>query len=136
MKWLGGLVEAEGVDIFTGFPATELLFDGDRVVGVRTGDRGIGKHGERKSTFEPGVDIRAKVTILADGVRGNLTKTLVKRLNLDAGKLPQVYALGIKELWEVPQGSAGARDGHPHAGLSAEDSRSSAAGSSTRCRTA
>ena len=60
------------------FPATELLYDGDRVVGVRTGDRGIGKHGERKSSFEPGVDIRAKVTILTDGVRGNLTKTLVE----------------------------------------------------------
>ncbi len=74
VKWLGGLVEAEGIDVFTGFPAVEVLYDGDRVVGVRTGDRGIGKHGERKSTFEPGVDIRAKVTILADGVRGNLTK--------------------------------------------------------------
>src|SRR6188508_3250830 len=86
VKWLGGLVEAEGVD------------------GVRTGDRGIGKHGERKSNFEPGVDIRAKVTILTDGVRGNLTKTLVKRLQLDAGKLPQLYAIGIKELWELPQG--------------------------------
>ena len=104
VKWLGGLVEAEGVDVFTGFPATEILYDGDRVVGVRTGDRGIGKHGERKSNFEPGVDIRAKVTILTDGVRGNLTKTLVKRLQLDAGKLPQLYAIGIKELWEIPQG--------------------------------
>ncbi len=118
VKWLAGLVEAEGVDIFTGFPATELLFEGDRVVGVRTGDRGIGKHGERKPTFEAGVDVRAKVTILADGVRGNLTKVLVKRLNLDAGKLPQVYALGIKELWEVPKdrlpaGSVIHTMGHP-----------------------
>src|SRR5215212_8160434 len=76
VKWLGGLVEAEGIDVFTGFPAVEVLYDGDRVAGVRTGDRGIGKHGEQKSTFEPGVDIRAKVTILADGVRGNLTKDL------------------------------------------------------------
>src|SRR6188508_3179645 len=104
VKWLGGLVEAEGGDVFTGFPATEILYDGDRVVGVRTGDRGIGKHGERKANFEPGVDIRAKVTILTDGVRGNLTKALVKRLQLDAGKLPQLYAIGIKELWELPQG--------------------------------
>jgi electron-transferring-flavoprotein dehydrogenase len=103
VKWLSGLVEAEGIDVFTGFPATELLFEGDTVVGVRTGDRGIGKHGERKSTFERGVDIRAKVTILADGVRGNLTKVLVKRLELDAGKQSQIYALGIKELWEVPK---------------------------------
>jgi electron-transferring-flavoprotein dehydrogenase len=101
VKWLGGLVEAEGIDIFTGFSGAELLFEGDRVSGVRTGDRGIGKHGERKPTFEPGVDINAKVTILADGVRGNLTKALVRRLDLDAGRLPQLYALGIKELWEV-----------------------------------
>ena len=101
-KWLAGLVEAEGIDLFTGFPASEVLFDGDSVAGVRTGDRGIGKHGERRSTFEPGVDIRAKVTIFADGVRGNLTKSLVRQLGLDDGRSPQLYALGIKELWEVP----------------------------------
>src|SRR5262245_33195833 len=104
VKWLGGLVEAEGIDIFTGFSATEVLFEADSVVGVRTGDRGIDKHGRPKSTFEPGVDIRAKVTILTDGVRGNLTKSLVRRLGLDAGKSPAVYAIGIKELWEVPAG--------------------------------
>src|SRR5262245_39329858 len=103
VKWLGGLVEAEGIDVFTGFPASEVLYDGDRVVGVRTGDRGIGKHGEVKSNFEPGVDVRAKLTILADGPRGNLTKALVRRLALDAGRLPQTYALGIKELWEIPK---------------------------------
>jgi electron-transferring-flavoprotein dehydrogenase len=104
VKWLGGLVEAEGIDVFTGFPATEVLFDKDVVAGVRTGDRGIDKHGQKKSTFEPGVDIRAKVTIFTDGVRGNLTKSLVRRLGLDDGRSPQVYAIGIKELWEVPAG--------------------------------
>ena len=104
VKWLGGLVESEGIDIFTGFPAVEILYDGDRVAGVRTGDRGIGKHGERKPTFEAGVDIRAKVTILTDGVRGNLTKAVVRRLALDAGRQPQLYAIGIKELWELPPG--------------------------------
>jgi electron-transferring-flavoprotein dehydrogenase len=103
VKWLGGLVEAAGVDVFTGFSASEVLYDGNRVAGVRTGDRGIGRHGEVKSTFEPGVDIRARVTILTDGVRGNLTKALVRRLGLDEGRLPQLYALGIKELWEVPK---------------------------------
>jgi electron-transferring-flavoprotein dehydrogenase len=110
VKWLGGLVEAEGIDVFTGFPATEVLFDGARVAGVRTGDRGIGKHGERKPTFEPGVDIHANVTIFADGVRGNVTKTLIRQLGLDDGRSPQLYAIGIKELWEVPKGrvSAGA----------------------------
>ena len=131
VKWLSTLVEAEGVDIFTGFPAVELLYEGVKsgsdggqtgvrpgsdqgqtgvkppggaVVGVRTGDRGVGRHGEVKSTFEPGVDIRAKVTILCDGVRGNLTKQVVRRLALDDGRAPQGYALGIKELWDVPAG--------------------------------
>jgi electron-transferring-flavoprotein dehydrogenase len=104
VKWLGGLVEAEGIDIFTGFPATEVLFDGSTVTGVRTGDRGIDKHGQKKPTFEPGVDIRAKVTIFCDGVRGNLTKSLVRQLGLDEGRSPQAYAIGIKELWEVQAG--------------------------------
>jgi electron-transferring-flavoprotein dehydrogenase len=103
VKWLGTLVEAEGIDVFTGFPASELLYDESRVVGVRTADRGIGRHGEVKSNFEAGVDIRAKVTILGDGVRGNLTKALVRRLALDEGRQPQLYALGIKELWDVPK---------------------------------
>jgi electron-transferring-flavoprotein dehydrogenase len=104
VKWLGGLVEAEGIDVFTGFPATEVLYDGGAVAGVRTGDRGIDKHGQRKPTFEPGVDIRAKMTIFTDGVRGNLTKALVRQLGLDDGKSPAVYAIAIKELWEVPAG--------------------------------
>src|SRR5688572_9846567 len=103
VKWLGGLVEAEGIDVFTGFAAAEVLYDGARVAGVRTGDRGIGRHGEVKPTFEPGVDIRARVTILADGVRGNLTKAVVRRLGLDEGRSAQLYALGIKELWELPK---------------------------------
>ncbi|HUF48806.1 MAG TPA: electron transfer flavoprotein-ubiquinone oxidoreductase [Vicinamibacterales bacterium] len=106
VKWLAGRVEAAGIDIFSGFAATEVLYDDQTVVGVRTGDRGIGRHGEKKSTFEPGVDIRARVTIFCDGVRGNLTKTLVSRLGLDAGREPAVFAVGIKELWEVPPGRA------------------------------
>ena len=103
-KWMAGLVETEGIDMFAGFAATELLMDGHRVVGVRTGDRGIGRQGDRRSTFEPGVDVRAKVTILADGVRGNLTKQLSRRLPISVGREPQVFALGIKELWDVPAG--------------------------------
>ncbi|MCY3842685.1 MAG: electron transfer flavoprotein-ubiquinone oxidoreductase [Acidobacteria bacterium] len=104
VRWLAGQVEAAGVDIFAGFAGAELLYEGDRVVGVRTGDRGIDREGNRKATFEPGVDIRAQVTVLADGVRGNLTKSLVERFRLDGGRLPQVYAVGIKELWDVPAG--------------------------------
>ena len=103
VRWLAEQVEGAGVDLFTGFAGAELLYEGDRVVGVRTGDRGVDRAGSRKSNFEPGVDIRARVTVLADGVRGNLTKTLVARFGLDAGRLPQVYAVGIKELWEVPE---------------------------------
>ena len=90
------------MDLFTGFPGVEVLYDGDRVVGVRTGDRGIGRDGQRRSTFEPGVDIHAKVTIFCDGVRGNLTKQLLARLPLAEGREPEQYAIGIKELWEVP----------------------------------
>ena len=101
VRWLADQAEAEGIDIVTGFAGTEVLYDGDRVVGVRTGDRGIDKHGERKGTFEPGVDIKAAVTIFADGVRGNLTKTLIRKLGLE-GPAPQTYAIGIKELWEIP----------------------------------
>ena len=93
-----------GIDFFSGFAGQEVLTDGHRVVGVRTGDRGIGRHGERKPTFEPGVDIRAKVTIFCDGVRGNLTKELLRRFQLGRGRQPEQFALGIKELWEIPAG--------------------------------
>ena len=105
VRWLYDVAEADGIDMFTGFAGTEVLYEGDRVVGVRTGDRGIDKHGVRKATFEPGVDIKAAVTIFADGVRGNLTKTLVRRLGLD-GPAPQTFAIGIKELWALPAGRA------------------------------
>ncbi len=101
-KWLSGLVEAEGIDQFFGFPGTEVLFEGERVIGVRTGDKGVGKHGERRPAFEAGVDIHAKVTIFADGVRGNLTKQLLRRLPLAHDRQPQQFSIGIKELWDVP----------------------------------
>ena len=104
VKWLATEAERRGVDCMPGFPAAALLWDGDRVVGVRTGDKGIDKHGKKKGNYEAGVDIRAKVTILAEGARGSLTKTAVAKLKLDAGKFPMVYTLGIKELWEVPKG--------------------------------
>jgi electron-transferring-flavoprotein dehydrogenase len=104
VKWLAGQAESRGVDLLPGFPAAEVLYEGDRVVGVRTGDKGIDKHGQKKGNFESGVDLRAKVTILAEGARGSLTKQVVSRLGLDAGKFPMVYSIGIKELWEVPAG--------------------------------
>ena len=108
VKWLAQQVEAAGVDLFTGFSGSEVLYDGDAVAGVRTGDRGVDRHGQRKPSFEPGVDIRAKVTIFCDGVRGNLTKSLLGKFQLGAGRQPQVYAIGIKELWDVPRGRVAA----------------------------
>jgi electron-transferring-flavoprotein dehydrogenase len=102
VRWLAGQVEAEGVDLFTGFAGQEVLFEGTRVRGVRTGDRGVARDGSAKAGYEPGVDIHARVTIFCDGVRGNLTKQVVERLGLDAAREPQQYAVGLKELWDVP----------------------------------
>jgi electron-transferring-flavoprotein dehydrogenase len=103
-KWMAGLAEESGIDLLPGFPGQEILFEGERVAGVRCGDKGRDKNGEPKANFEPGIDIRAKVVILADGARGNLTKSLVARLSLDEGRNPQIYATGVKEVWEVPEG--------------------------------
>jgi len=103
-RWLGGLVEAAGAYVLPNMAAVEGLFDGDRMVGVRTGDKGIDRHGSRKSNFEPGSDVRAKITILGEGVRGSLVKRLNPRLRLDEGRAPQIYAAGIKEVWQMPPG--------------------------------
>jgi len=103
VAWLGEQCEAAGVNIFPEFPGAEMLYDdSDRVIGVRTGDKGINKEGQRKSNYEPGVDLHAKVTVLGEGPRGSLTKSLSQRLNLNDGREPQVYSLGVKELWELP----------------------------------
>jgi electron-transferring-flavoprotein dehydrogenase len=107
-QWLTEQVEAAGVDIFSGFAGQDVLMDGTRVIGVRTGDRGVDRHGQPKSTFEAGVDVHAKVTIFCDGVRGNLTKELLRRLELGRGRQPQQFAVGLKELWEVPADRLGA----------------------------
>ena len=101
--WLGEKCEEAGVNIFPEFPGADMLYDeSDRVIGVRTGDKGTDKEGKPKANFEPGVDLRAKVTVLGEGPRGSLTKQLTQRLNLNNGREPQVYSLGIKELWELP----------------------------------
>jgi electron-transferring-flavoprotein dehydrogenase len=100
VKWLGGLVEKKGVNLFTQFAGRELLFDRDGIAGVLTEDKGVDKNGKPKDNFTPGYELRAKVTLLAEGPRGSLTKDLVAKLKLD-GLNPQVYGLGIKELWDV-----------------------------------
>ncbi len=104
-RWMGGLCEAAGVNIFPGFAGTEILHDGDRVSGVRTGDKGIDKDGERKSNFEPGIDLVAKVTAFGDGARGYLSKQLIARHNLDNDRAPQIFETGVKEIIEMPAGS-------------------------------
>src|SRR5262250_397233 len=104
VKWLGGKVEQAGITVFTGFAGSELLFDGDRVAGVRTDDKGVDKHNQPKSNFEPGYDLRAKVTVLAEGTRGSLTKELIQKFDLAKNANPQTYGVGVKELWEVPSG--------------------------------
>ena len=101
-RWLGNICEEEGIDIFCGFSGSELLYEDDRVVGVRLGDRGIDKNGQPKPNYEAGGDIRAKVTVLGEGTHGNLTKELITKCHLRSGKNPQVWALGVKELWQMP----------------------------------
>jgi len=102
-RWFGEQVEKNGADIFAGFAGAELLIDGDTVTGVRTGDKGIDKSGNPRGNFEPGIDIHAKITILAEGCRGSLTKQLIKRFNLNREGNPQVFAAGVKEIWDVPK---------------------------------
>ena len=105
--WLAPQAEALGVEIYPGFAAASVLHDDDgRVAGVRIGDMGVARDGTHKSGFTAGIDIRAKVTVLAEGARGSLTKQLVKRFALDADSDPQAYSIGIKELWQLPAGRA------------------------------
>ena len=105
-EWLAEKCEEAGINIFPEFPAAEVLYDeNERVIGIRTGDKGVDKEGKPKENFEPGVDILAKVTVLGEGSRGSLAKQLTARLGLNSGKEAQVFSLGIKELWEVPAGN-------------------------------
>jgi electron-transferring-flavoprotein dehydrogenase len=103
VKWLGGLVEKKGVNLFTSFAGASLIAEGAGIAGVVTDDKGVDKNGKPKDNFTPGYELRAKVTVLAEGPRGSLTKDLVSQFKLD-GVNPQAYGIGIKELWEVPAG--------------------------------
>ena len=101
-RWLGAQAEALGVEIYPGFAAAEVLFTDDGLVrGVATGDMGIGRNGEKTARYQPGVELHAKYTIFAEGCRGNLGKLLEARFKLREGRSPQVYGIGLKELWEV-----------------------------------
>ncbi|MCY4284893.1 MAG: electron transfer flavoprotein-ubiquinone oxidoreductase [Thiotrichales bacterium] len=101
-RWLGEQAEALDVSIFPGFPASEVLYHEDGAVkGVATRDMGVGNDGQPKPSFEPGVELHARVTVFAEGCRGHLTKSLFERFDLRHGVDPQTYGIGIKELWEV-----------------------------------
>ncbi len=103
--WLAPQAEALGVEIYPGFAAAEILFDdAGAVAGVRIGDMGVAKDGSHKASYTQGIDIKAKVTVLAEGARGHLTKQLIGKFQLDLNSDPQNYSIGIKELWQVPAG--------------------------------
>ncbi|MBN2227360.1 MAG: electron transfer flavoprotein-ubiquinone oxidoreductase [candidate division Zixibacteria bacterium] len=105
--WLGEQVEAAGVNIFPGTGGYELLIEDGAVTGVRTVDMGLDKEGHPRDNFEPGSLLKAKVTILAEGVHGSLTKQAIEKLELNKNRMPQQYLTGVKEVWEIPEGRLG-----------------------------
>ena len=105
-RWLAGKAEELGVEIFPGFPATEVLYDdngpnGPRVRGVATGDMGVAKDGSHKGDYQPGMELTAKYTLFCEGARGSLTKQLKSKYDLERDCQPQKYGIGIKELWDI-----------------------------------
>ena len=100
-RWLAEQAENLGVEIFPGFPASQIVYENEKVVGVITGDMGIGANGEKKPNFEPGIEIRAKQTVFAEGCRGHLGKEIINKYNLDENKDPQHYGIGFKEVWKL-----------------------------------
>ena len=103
VKWLGGLVEAAGVNVFKEFAGTALIYEDNGIAGVITEDKGVDKNGKPKDNYTPGYELRAKITVLAEGPRGSLAKKLIGKQNLQNVN-PQTYGIGIKELWEVQRG--------------------------------
>ena len=102
-RWLAEQAEALGVQVFPGFPASEVLVDDSgAVIGVATQDMGVAADGAHKPDYQPGMELHARYTLFAEGARGHLTKRLRARFDLEAGCEPQVYGLGIKELWDIP----------------------------------
>ncbi len=104
-RWLATQCESKGINIFPGFAAVEALYEGNKVVGVRTGDKGRDKQGNPKANFEPGLILKAKTTVFAEGTRGSLFKKVSEKLNLRAGKNPEVFEEGVKEIIQMPSGT-------------------------------
>src|ERR1700761_9315003 len=103
-KWLGQQAEALGVEIYPGFPAHDLILEDGVVKGVITGDLGVAKDGHHKDSFTPGMELRGKYTLFAEGARGSLSKVLGAKFGLHEDREPQKFGIGLKELWELPAG--------------------------------
>ena len=105
-KYLAKLAEDRGVEIYTGFSVDSVIYDNEnRVIGVKTKDTGVDHHGVKQKNFQEGTTVEAAITVFAEGTRGSAVKTVIEKLNLDAGKNPQIYSLGVKEIWKVPEGN-------------------------------
>ncbi len=105
-KYLATIAEAKGVEIYTGFSVDDMIYNADgKVAGVKTKDTGVDHNGEKQKNFQEGSIVEADITILAEGTRGSLAKKVIDRFNLDSGKNPQIYSLGVKEIWSVPEGN-------------------------------
>lgn len=104
-RWLAERAEALGVEVYPGFAVAEVLYNDDgSVKGVATGDMGVARDGSKKDGYEPGVELHGKYTLFAEGVRGSSSKQLIERFDLRAGRQPQTYGIGLKELWDAPDG--------------------------------
>jgi len=103
VRWLKDRAEELGIEIYPGFAGSKVLYDGERVVGVQTRDAGLAKDGSPKAQFEPGMNVKAKVTVFAEGTRGNLVKGLIQKLGLAREANHQLYETGIKEIWRIPE---------------------------------
>jgi electron-transferring-flavoprotein dehydrogenase len=104
-RYLGKIAEEKGVEIYPGFSVSEILYRDGKVIGAKTIDTGVDHHGNKLDNYQPGTRIEAKLTIFAEGTRGSLTRQLIQKYKLDQGKNCQVFSLGVKELWSVPEGN-------------------------------
>jgi len=105
-RYLAEVAASKGVEIYTGFSVDEMVYDAQgKVAGVKTKDTGIDHHGTKQKNFQEGTVVKAAITVLAEGTRGSLAKKVIDRFNLDLGKNPQIYSLGVKEIWKVPEGT-------------------------------
>ncbi len=100
-RWMAGIAEGLGVEIFPGMSCSQLVYEGDRVVGVVAGEFGLGEDGQPGPNYEPGMELRGKYVFLAEGVRGSLSKEVIAKYDLSAGKCPQKFGIGMKEIWEI-----------------------------------